>query len=73
MTVIEFKEEVELFRFARVSSHLTGFNARNKTLTAKVLLQGYRYHKLWKAFSKFYRRHFDLVIEYNIGFRSFLQ
>ena len=27
----------ELIRFARVSSHLADFNARNKTLTAKLL------------------------------------
>ena len=32
-------------RFARVSSHVADFNARNKRLTAKLLQQGYRYHK----------------------------
>ena len=37
------------------------FNARNKSLTAKLLQQGYRYHKLRKTFSKFYRRHYELV------------
>ena len=51
----------QLIRFARVSSHVTDFNTRNKLLTAKLLNQGYRYHKLLKAFSKFYRRHSDLV------------
>ena len=35
-----------LIRFARVSSHVADFNARNKSLTAKLLQQGYRYHKL---------------------------
>ena len=35
-----------LIRFARVSSHEADFNARNKSLTAKLLQQGYRYHKL---------------------------
>ena len=49
----------QLIRFARVSSHVDDFNTRNKVLTAKHLRQGYRYHKLCKAFSKFYRRHFD--------------
>ena len=44
-----------LIRFARVSSHLTDFNARNKSLTAKLLQKGNRYHKLGKAFSKMYR------------------
>ena len=43
----------QLIRFARVSSHVTDFNNRNTFLTAKLLKQGYRYHKLRKAFSKF--------------------
>ena len=34
----------QLIRFARVSSHVVDFNARNKSLTAKLLQQGYRYH-----------------------------
>ena len=34
----------KLIRFARVSSHVTDFNTRNKLLTAKLLNQGYRYH-----------------------------
>ena len=40
----------QLIRFARVSSHVDDFNTRNKVLTAKLLRQGYRYHKLRKAF-----------------------
>ena len=51
----------QLIRFARVSSHVADFNARNTSLTAKLLQQGYRYHKLRKVFSKFYRRHYELV------------
>ena len=51
----------QIIWFARVSSHVSDFNTRNKLLTAKLLNLGYRYHKLRKAFSKFYRRHFDLV------------
>ena len=51
----------QLIRFARVSSHVDDFNTRIKVLTAKRLRQGYRYHKLRKAFSKFYRRHFDIL------------
>ena len=43
----------QLIRFARVSSHVTDFNTRNKLLTAKLLNQGYRYHKLRKAFLSF--------------------
>ena len=62
----------QLIRFARVSSHVTDFNTRNKLLTAKLLNQGYRY-KLRKAFSKFYRRHSVLVSKFNIGLKSLLQ
>ena len=54
----------QLIRFARVSSHVDDFNARNKSLTAKLLQQGYRYHKLRKTFSKFYRRHYELVSKF---------
>ena len=50
-----------------MASHVDDFNTRNKVLTAKLLRQGYRYHKPRKAFSKFYRRHFDLVSKYNVG------
>ena len=51
----------QLIRFARVCNHVTDFNARNKCLTAKLLQQGYRYHKLRKTFSKFYRGHYELI------------
>ena len=34
------------FCFARASAHVNDFNNRNKFLTAKLLKQGYRYHKL---------------------------
>ena len=44
----------------------------NKVLTAELLRQGYRYHKLRKAFSKFYRRHFDIVSKYNVGLKTLL-
>ena len=43
------------------SAYSFRFNCRNKALTAKLLKQGYRYHKLRKALSKFYRRHSELV------------
>ena len=49
----------QLVRFARVSSHADDFNTRNKVLAAKFPRQGYRYHKIRKAVSKLFRRHFD--------------
>ena len=62
----------QLIRFARVSSHVADFNARNKSLTAKLLQQGYRHHKLRKTFSKFYRRHYELVSKFNVGLKTLL-
>ena len=55
-----------------MSSHVDDFNTGNRGLTAKFLRQRYRYYKLRKAFSKFYRRHFDLVSKYNVGLKTFL-
>ena len=61
----------QLIRFARASSHV-GFNNRNKFLTAKLLKQGYLYQKLRKAFSKFYRRHFELIEKYHVSLKKLL-
>ena len=62
----------QLIRFARVCNHVTDVNVRNKCLTAKLLQQGYRYHKLRKTFSKFYRRHYELISIYNVGLKTLL-
>ena len=40
----------QLIRFAIVYSNVDDFNNRNLFLTAKLLKQGYRYHKIRKAF-----------------------
>ena len=63
----------QLIRFARVCSNVDDFNNRNLFLTAKLLKQGYRYHKIRKAFSKFYHRHSELIVKYNIGLTALLQ
>ena len=63
----------QLIRFARASSNLNDFNYRNKALTAKLLRQGYRYFKLRKAFSKFYRRHSALLEKYSVSLKTLLQ
>ena len=63
----------QLIPFARASSNVSDCNCRNKTLTAKLLRQGYRYQKLRKTFSKFYRRHSGLVEKYNVSVRKLLQ
>ena len=50
-----------------LSSHVADFNARKKSLTAKLLQHGYR-----KTFSKFYRRHYELVSKFNVGLKTLL-
>ena len=52
---------------------LMTFNYRNKALTAKLLRQGYRYFKLRKAFSKFYRRNSALLEKYSVSLKTLLQ
>ena len=62
----------QLIRFARASSNLNDFNYRNKALTAELLRQGYRYFKLRKAFSKFYRSHSVLLEKYSVSLKTLL-
>ena len=63
----------QLIRFARVCSNVEDLNNRNLFLTAKLLKQVYRYHKIQKAFSKFYHRLSELIVKYSIGLKSLLQ
>ena len=68
-----FLQLIRLIRFARASSYVVDFNTRNKLLTQKLLKQGYRYHKLRKTFSKFYRRYYDLISKFQVGLKSLLR
>ena len=63
----------QLIMFARVCNNVADFNERNKCLTAKLLQQGYRYHKFRKTFSKFYRRHYELISKFNVGLKTLLR
>ena len=60
-------------RFARVFSNIDDFNNRTLFLTAKLLKQGYRYHKIRKAFSKLYHSDSELIVKYNIRLKTLLQ
>ena len=60
----------KLIRFARASSYVADFNTRNKLLTLK---QCYRYHKLRKNISKFYRRYYDMISKFQVGLKSLLR
>ena len=63
---------VGYYHESRASSIVADFNTRNKLLTQKLLIQGYRYHKLGKAFSKFYRRYYDLISKFQVGLKSLM-
>ena len=63
----------QLISFARVFSYVDCFNNRNLFITDNLLKQGYRYHKIRKAFSKCYHRYSELIVKYNIGLKTLLQ
>ena len=63
----------QLIRFARVCSNIDDFNNITLFVTTYLFKQGYRYHKIRKAFSKLYHRHSELIVKYNIGLKTLLQ
>ena len=54
-----------MFQFNRESDREEGKRLRKD--------QSYRYHKLRKTFSKFYRRYYDLISKFQIGLKSLLR
>ena len=55
-------------------STISKFTSQQKLiLTAKLLKPGFRYHKIRKAFSKFYHRHSEFIVKHHIGLKSLLQ
>ena len=63
----------QLIRFARVSSHVTDFNAHNKILPVNLSIRAIGIINFEKAFSKFYRRHYEFVPKFKVGLKSLLQ
>lgn len=55
----------QLVRYARICSSVSDFNTKNLFITNKLLKQGYRYHKLVKSFSKFFRKYRYLIEKFN--------
>ena len=57
-------------QFSKEVSQPLPVNSKGKmqqvTGQAKLLQQCYRYHKLRKTFSKFYRRHYELISKFNV-------
>jgi hypothetical protein len=63
----------QLTRFARACSKVSDFNYRNLVITSKLLKQGFRYHKLRRTFTKFYRRNNFLLEKYKSGLKTLLR
>ena len=66
-------ESISLNSFVLLEHLAIFFNIRNKLLTQNLLKQGYRYHKLCKTFSKYYRRYYDLKSKFQVGHKSLLR
>ena len=64
---------LQLICFALECANINDFNSKNQFLTAKLLKQGNKYDKIRKAFSKFYHRHSEWIVKYNIGLKTLLQ
>ena len=64
---------LQLICFASLCSNVYDLNNRSLFLTAKLFKQGYRDHKIRKKKSKFYHRHSELIVKYNIGLKTLLQ
>ena len=72
MCLFSFTIHFISINYLQASENLTMYfvNARNKYLTAKLLQQGYRYHRLRKTFSKYYHRHYELISKSNVGLNT---
>ena len=64
-------ESISLNSFVLLE-HLAMLLTSTLAITQKLLKQGYRYYKLRKTFSKFYRRYYDLISKLQVGFKSLL-
>ena len=55
---------LQLVRFARCCTSVLDFHSKNLQISSKLLTQGYRYHKLWKTFGKFFRSYSELLSKF---------
>ena len=64
---------LQLVRFARCCTSILDFHSKNLQITSKLLTQGYRYHKLWKTFWKFFRSYSELLSKLSdISFQDYV-
>ena len=59
--------------FIKIYTFVPKILSKTQKLTAKLLKQGYQYHKLRKAFSKFYCWHFELIEKYHVSLKKLMQ
>ena len=63
----------QLVRFARCCTSVLDFHSKNLQITSKLLIQGYRYHKLRKTFVKFFRSYSERLSKFgNISFQEYV-
>ena len=63
----------QLVRFARCCTSVFDFHSKNLQITSKLLIQGYRYHKLRKTFGKFFRSYSELLSKFgDISFQEYV-
>ena len=62
----------QLIRIARVSSHVADFNARNKSLTAKLLQQVIGIINFERLSPNFIADTMELISKFNVGLKTLL-
>ena len=63
----------QLVRFARCCTSVLNFHSKNLQITSKLLIEGYRYHKLRNTFGNFLRSYSELLSKFcDISFQEFL-
>ena len=62
----------KLVWFAHVCTEVSDFNDCNLHLTGNFLQQGYRYHKLLKAFTKCFNHYKDLIQKCDEGYQTYV-
>ena len=55
----------QLIRFARICSKYSDFCERSKTLSKRLLNQGFKYNELSRLASRFFKERSDLITKYN--------
>ena len=62
-----------LVRFAGCCTSVLDFHSKDLQITSKLLIQGYRYHKLRKTFGKFFRSYSEILSKFgDISFQEYL-